>query len=151
MTRTRAEPGTPPPAPATRRWARRLAAAVGLVALSALPTATAGATPPETGTTSRHAPLYVSDYGDNRVVALPARDGAPTPVPFDGLVRPTGMAADAADRLYVSDTGNNRVLVRTARDGGQSTVPTDGLSRPLGLALDPPGTSTSPTASTTGS
>ncbi|MFJ5829147.1 hypothetical protein [Streptomyces sp. NPDC093089] len=120
---------------ATRRWIRRLAAAASLAALCALPVTAAGATPPQDGRTSAHAPLSVSDYGGNRVVALPTRGGDQTSVPFEGLVRPTGMVWDASGRLYVSDTGNNRV-VKIAEGGGQTTVPTTGLSDPLGLALD---------------
>ncbi|MEW5630092.1 hypothetical protein AB1388_26530, partial [Streptomyces hydrogenans] len=96
---------------------------MGLLALCALPTSTAGATPPQDGRTSAHASLYVSDYGHNRVVALPTGDGDQRPVPFEGLVRPTGMVWDASGRLYVSDTGNNRVVVRAAHGGGQTTVP----------------------------
>ncbi|MFE6856569.1 hypothetical protein ACFVDH_37980, partial [Streptomyces sp. NPDC057674] len=85
---------------ASRRWARRLAAAVGLVALCALSTTAAGATPAPGERPSAHAPLYVSDYGNNRVVALRAGDGGQTTVPFEGLVRPTGMVGDEAGRLY---------------------------------------------------
>lgn len=136
---------------APRRWARRLAAAVGFVALCALPTTTAGATPAQDGPSSARAPLYVSDYGNDRVVALPARGGDQTTVPFEDLVRPTGLVADMAGRLYVSDTGSNRVVVRAAHGSGRSTVPTDGLSRPWGSPWTERGISTSPTASTTGS
>ncbi|WP_185094848.1 hypothetical protein [Streptomyces sp. PanSC19] len=122
MTRTTARPGTVTSAPskgrATCRWTRRLAAAVGLVALCALPTTTAGAIPSQDGRTSAQALLYVSDHGDNRVVALPTRGGDRTPVPFEGLVRPTGMVGDASGRLYVSDTGDNRVVVRAAESAG---------------------------------
>lgn len=77
-------------------------------------------------------PLYVSDYGNNRVVRLPSDTSGQRTVPLDGLVRPTGLAWDGAGDLYVSDTGNNRVVKLPPRGGDQSTVPTTDLSRPLG-------------------
>ncbi|MFE3939039.1 hypothetical protein ACFXPJ_36115, partial [Streptomyces goshikiensis] len=130
--------GTPAGAGRTKRGrrARWQALAAGLLLLAALPVGAAGAA--QSGDPRSPVggpPLYVSDYGNNRVVALPSDDGDQTTVPFDGLVRPTGMAWDAAGRLYVSDTGNNRVVVLPPDGGEQSVVPTVGLSRPLGLAV----------------
>lgn len=78
----------------------------------------------------------MSDYGNDRVVRLPANGGGQSTVPLVGVVRPTGMAWDADRDLYVSDTGNNRVVKLLAKGGEQSAVPTVGLSRPLGLAVD---------------
>ncbi len=79
MVRTTPRPGTVTSVPskgrAACRWARRLAAAAGLVALCALPTTAADATPSQDGRTSAHALLHVSDYGDNRVVKV-AGDGS---------------------------------------------------------------------------
>ncbi|MGW6822592.1 virginiamycin B lyase family protein [Streptomyces sp. NPDC055005] len=120
---------------------RRLGSVLVLATLCAFglgPVAAATASDPAVGAVP--APLYVSDYGNNRVLRAPADgSGGQSTVPTTDLVRPTGMVADAAGDLYVSDTGNNRV-VRIPSDGGpQTTVPTDGLSRPLGLALDDAG------------
>ncbi|MER5779923.1 hypothetical protein ABT144_37620 [Streptomyces sp. NPDC002039] len=120
---------------------RRLGSVLVLATLCAFgfgPVAAATASDPAVGAVP--APLYVSDYGNNRVLKAPADgSGGQSTVPTTDLVRPTGMVADAAGDLYVSDTGNNRV-VRIPSDGGpQTTVPTDGLSRPIGLALDDAG------------
>lgn len=155
MARVTAESHVPEPqAPAgrtRRRLIRRLASFAGALLLCALPARAAGAdrlhdVGPHTGP-----PLYVSDYGNNRVVTLPADGGGQTTLSLDGLVRPTGLAWDRTGSLYVSDTGNNRV-VRSAPDGsGQSTVPAEGLSRPWAWPSAPPATSTSPTVSTTAS
>ncbi|MEV6572404.1 hypothetical protein [Streptomyces sp. NPDC051577] len=111
---------------------------VTLCAFGLGPVGTAAASDPAGGAVPT--PLYVSDYGNNRVLKVPADgSGGQSLVPTTDLLRPTGMVADAAGDLYVSDTGNNRV-VRIPADGGpQTTVPTDGLSRPLGLALDAAG------------
>jgi uncharacterized protein (TIGR03437 family) len=80
--------------------------------------------------------IYVSDYGDNRIlifpslVFLPVGGGAPTGVvgqqdlkgttpnwsstnglaAADGLYAPVGVYLDRQDTLYVGDAGNNRVL-----------------------------------------
>jgi uncharacterized protein (TIGR03437 family) len=80
--------------------------------------------------------IYVSDYGDNRIlifpslVFLPVGGGAPTGVvgqqdlkgtapnwssinglaAADGLYAPVGIYLDRQDTLYVGDAGNNRVL-----------------------------------------
>ncbi|MER5732183.1 hypothetical protein ABT084_28270 [Streptomyces sp. NPDC002138] len=133
-------PGPLRPVPA----GRRIGAVLALLTLCALalgPSGAVAAAGPEPagtpGTGAVATPLYVSDYGNDRVLRVPADgSGGQTVVPATGLVRPTGMAVDAAGALYVSDTGNNRV-VRLPSDGGpQVTVATDGLSRPLGLALD---------------
>lgn len=134
------------------RWAGSVLVLLALCAIGLAPAGTAAASDPEPGGGGGGggSPLYVSDYGNNRVLRV-ARRGGQDVVPAVGLVRPTGMVVDAAGDLYVADTGNNRV-VRIPADGGpQVTVATDGLSRPSGWHWTPRATCTSPTASTTGS
>ena len=95
-----------------RRWSWRLAAALGLVLLCALP---AGATD-AVRAGEAHTPVgpapYVSDYGGNRVLTLSAYSGEQVTAPLDGLVRPTGMAWDAAGRLYATATSTLLVMDR---------------------------------------
>jgi DNA-binding beta-propeller fold protein YncE len=58
--------------------------------------------------------LYVTDTGNNRVLKLAIDDSAHTAtqsiLPFSGLSKPTGIAADGEGNVYVVDSGNNRVL-----------------------------------------
>ncbi|MFD8637090.1 hypothetical protein ACFV17_33845, partial [Streptomyces sp. NPDC059656] len=94
-----------------RRMIRRRAALAGLLLLCVLPAQAVDAAEPH----DAHHPstgrwLYVSDYGNNRVVTLPTRGGGESVLVLDGLVRPTGLAWDRAGSLYIADTGNNRVL-----------------------------------------
>lgn len=133
------------------RTGRRAGSVLVLLALCAIglaPAGTAAASDPGSG--GAGGPLYVSDYGNDRVLRV-ARRGGQDVVPAVGLVRPTGMVVDAAGDLYVADTGNNRVVRIPAGGGPQVTVATDGLSRPSGWHWTPRATCTSPTASTTGS
>jgi DNA-binding beta-propeller fold protein YncE len=58
--------------------------------------------------------LYVTDTGNNRVLKLSIDDTTHTAtqsmLPFAGLNKPTGIAADPQGNVYVVDSGNNRVL-----------------------------------------
>jgi serine/threonine-protein kinase len=59
------------------------------------------------------APSYVADFGNKRVLRLPAGSSAQQVLPFTGLNTPYGVAVDAAGTLYVAD--NNRVVKLPAR------------------------------------
>ena len=72
-------------------------------------------------------------------------------LPFTGLNDPDGVAVDSAGNVYVTDTGNNRVLKLAAGSATQDVLPFTGLNAlPRCGGGQPPATSTSPTAATTG-
>ena len=58
---------------------------------------------------------------------------------------------DSAGNVYVTDPGNNRVLKLAAGATDAVVLPFTGLNAPGVWRWTAPGTSTSPTASTTGS
>jgi serine/threonine protein kinase, bacterial len=84
--------------------------------------------------------LYVTDYGNSRVLKLAAGASAQTVLPFTGLNNPWGVAVDAAGTLYVTDWGNNRVLKLAAGASAQTELPFTGLKHPGGVAVDGAGT-----------
>ena len=49
--------------------------------------------------------VYVSDYGNNRVLELAARASQQTVVAFSGLNQPDGVAVDDAGAVYVTEVG----------------------------------------------
>ena len=55
--------------------------------------------------------VYVTDFGNNRVLKLTAGASSQTVLPFTGLSRPEDVAVDTGGNLYVTDTGNKRVVV----------------------------------------
>ncbi|ORV46278.1 hypothetical protein AWC00_04990 [Mycobacterium conspicuum] len=54
--------------------------------------------------------VYVTDSGDNRVMAFMKASHTSKVLPFNGLNHPQGISVDPAGNVYVVDTGNNRVL-----------------------------------------
>ena len=54
--------------------------------------------------------VYVTDYGNNRVVKLAAGSTTQTVLPFTGLSHPDGVAVDTAGSVYVTEDFNNRVV-----------------------------------------
>jgi sugar lactone lactonase YvrE len=81
--------------------------------------------------------LYISDFGNNRVVSWNPNNGQ-SAIPLTGLKSPWGVAVDAANNLYVADTGNGNVLVDYA-SGLTTTLTPAGVTKPWGVALDPSG------------
>ncbi len=81
--------------------------------------------------------VYVADSGNNRVQVF---DRLGRPVQSwhaDGLLRPTGLARDAAGRVFVADSGNNRIVVLDSEGGVLASV---GERGPFpGLFVDPRG------------
>src|ERR1019366_1787659 len=61
----------------------------------------------------------IADYGNNRVVELPAGGGAQTTV-GSGLKQPGGVAVDGAGDVFIADTGNSRVVEVPAGGGAQT-------------------------------
>jgi streptogramin lyase len=73
----------------------------------------------------------------NRVLALAPGGafGSEQVLPFTGLNRPGGIAADPAGDVYVADTGNARVVELTG-DGTVVRVLPSGLEAPNAVAVD---------------
>jgi len=95
--------------------------------------------------------LYITDTGNNRVVAVTSPAGAnPVVSPIvlppsfsPGLKSPTGIAASTSNTLWVTDTGNNRVVAFGTSGGFPSVVfssATPGapaIGSLLGIAVNP--------------
>src|ERR1700722_2602019 len=82
--------------------------------------------------------VYVTDWGDNRVLRLAAGSSSQRVLPFAGL-SPGGVAVDASN-VYVTDRGDNRVLRLAADSATQSVLPFAGLNVSQGVAVDAAGT-----------
>jgi serine/threonine protein kinase, bacterial len=86
---------------------------------------------------------YVTDFGNNRVLKLPAGASTSSTLPFTGLNGPGGVAVDTAGAVYVVDSFNNRVLKLAAGASTQIVLPLTGLAldgwTPPGVAVDPTG------------
>ena len=54
--------------------------------------------------------VYVTDFGNDRVLKLAAGASSPTVLPFTDLKEPSDVAVDPADNVYVVDDGHFRVL-----------------------------------------
>jgi serine/threonine-protein kinase len=80
--------------------------------------------------------LYVTDFGNNRVLKLAAGSSTQSVLPFTGLNQPFGVAVDSAGNLYVADNRNNRVLELAAGSSTPTVLPFTGLSGPAGVAVD---------------
>jgi serine/threonine-protein kinase len=78
--------------------------------------------------------LYVTDWGNNRVLKLAAGSSAQDVLPFTGLRGPQGLAVDSVGTLYVTD--GNEVLKLPAGASTQEVLPFIGLSDPKGVAVD---------------
>ncbi len=78
--------------------------------------------------------VFVADYGNNRVVEVPAGGGSQTTV-GSGLYGPAGVAVDGAGDVFIADDSNSRVVEVPARGGAQTTVGS-GLHFPASVAAD---------------
>jgi large repetitive protein len=84
---------------------------------------------------------YVTNYGANTVVKIPAGGGTGTAVSTGSftLNQPTGVAVDASGNLFISDYGNSRII-EVSRGGTASVFAISGLSQsidlPTALAFD---------------
>lgn len=83
--------------------------------------------------------VYVADWGNHRVMKLPADSLDEEVVSFTGLTNPTGVAVDSAGSLYVADFGNRRVVKLPAGSSSQEVLPFTGLGGPEIVAVDPEG------------
>jgi streptogramin lyase len=84
--------------------------------------------------------VYISDYGNNRVLKETLADGSYTQsvVAGSGLYDPFGVAVNGSGNVYIADYINNRVLKETLADGSytQSVVAGSGLAGPECVAVD---------------
>ncbi|MFL6351961.1 MAG: choice-of-anchor D domain-containing protein [Bryobacteraceae bacterium] len=84
--------------------------------------------------------VFIADYGNSRVVKVPAGGGAQITV-GSGLSLPAGVAVDAAENVFIADFNHNRVVKVPAGCTSadcQITV-VSGLSLPAGVAVDAAG------------
>jgi streptogramin lyase len=82
--------------------------------------------------------VFVSDYGNNQVLELPAGSGSQVTLPFTGVSAPYGLAVNTAGDVFVAEH-NNRVVELPAGGGSQVTLPFSGLESPWGVAVDSAG------------
>ena len=77
---------------------------------------------------------YVSNYGANTVVKIPAGGGTGTAVNTGSftLSQPTGIALDASGNLFIADYGNSRIIEVSAT-GTASLYAISGLSQSIDL------------------
>ncbi|MGD9622008.1 MAG: serine/threonine-protein kinase PknD [Mycolicibacterium sp.] len=80
--------------------------------------------------------VYVTDWGNDRVLKIPAGSDRQVELPFAGLKSPDDVAVDLAGSVYVADTGNNRVLKLPAGTETPIELPFAGLNTPKGVAVD---------------
>jgi len=91
--------------------------------------------------------LYIADYGNDRVLELPANGGAATaidpPVSSEygtGLIDPAGVVVDGAGNLYISSLESNLVAEVPAGNGAPIALDPSvnglALDYPCGLAVD---------------
>ncbi len=83
--------------------------------------------------------VFISDFGNNRVVEVPAAGGAQSTLTVSvggkGLNSPFGVAVDGAGDVFIADYYNWRVVEVPAGGGTQTTVGS-GLNYPTGVAVD---------------
>lgn len=81
--------------------------------------------------------LYWSDYGTDRIMALPL-DAEQPMVLAEGLESPRAIAVDEAEGwIYWVDRGAGRVQRAPLEGGAIEDLATEGLPAPYGIALDP--------------
>ena len=87
--------------------------------------------------------LFIVDRSNNRIVEVPAGDGAPVAISASDLSGPAGIAVDAAGDLFIADQYDYAVLEVPAGGGAsiaiQPTVNGVQLMYPDDLALDSAG------------
>jgi serine/threonine protein kinase, bacterial len=86
--------------------------------------------------------VYVTEFGNDRVLKLPAGASTSTPLPFTGVKAPTGVAVDSAGNVYVAsinEPSNDWVLKLPAGASTPTTLPFTGLTDPSGVAVDSAG------------
>jgi sugar lactone lactonase YvrE len=78
--------------------------------------------------------VFVADFGNKRVVELPAGGGAQTTVGFH-LSGPSAVAVDGAGNVFIADATGNSIKKVSATNGAQTMVGS-GLSAPAALTTD---------------
>jgi len=78
--------------------------------------------------------IFIADWGDGRVVKVPAGGGAQTTI-ASGLSYLEGVAVDGAGNVYTAEIDDNLVLKIPAGGGPPITVGS-GLKDPAGVAVD---------------
>jgi sugar lactone lactonase YvrE len=78
--------------------------------------------------------VYIADFGNNRVLELPANGEPPIPV-GSHLTGPAGVAVDGAGNSYIAETTGNKVNKVSVVGSVETTVGT-GLSAPAAVAAD---------------
>ncbi len=120
----------PPRIPAATRR-HRLAPVVALLALFG---ALVMALPASASTTPTVGDVYIADFGNSRVVEVPAGGGPQTTV--GSVSFSDAVAVDAAGDVYIADTNDGLVVEVPAGGGPQITVASD---FPQGVAVDAAG------------
>ena len=94
--------------------------------------------------------VYVTDYGNNRVLKLAAGASSQTVLPFTGIRDPDGVAVDTDGNVYATDyhdpcaaskppcfsTEGGQVLKLAPGASTPTVLPLTGLSRSWGVAVD---------------
>lgn len=84
--------------------------------------------------------VYVADTGNGRILKLAAGAAEPTPLPFPGFDKPSGVAVDAAGAVYAiqGDLQNSRVAKLDPGAASAIELPTSNAMYGR-LAVDPAG------------
>ena len=83
--------------------------------------------------------VFVADYGNNTVVAVPPGGGSATTLPISVAGVITALAVDDDDNLYIGNTNGNSsagTVMKVSANGGLATYLGSGWVAPLGIAVD---------------
>ncbi len=78
--------------------------------------------------------LYISDFGNSRVVSYDTGSGS-AGVFATGLADPWGVAVDSSNNVYIANTGDGNVLDYSV-NGGFTALKVKGVTTPWGVAVD---------------
>jgi sugar lactone lactonase YvrE len=79
--------------------------------------------------------VYIADFGNNRVVKIPA-NGAPQTTVGSGFDEPISVAVDGAGNIFVTHNGNTTSVAMIPAGGGAQTTIGAGFQSPSFVSVD---------------